>query len=132
VGGRRQLQLGALVWQRADTVIWLDPPRYRVMRRIISRTARRAISGAELWNGNREHWTSFFRVDPDKSIIAWAWTRDRVVRERYSSAQADPANAHLTVIRVCSDPDVAALTDPGGAYPGPAPLRRPARPPRQP
>ena len=31
-----------LVWERADTVIWLDPPRRTVMRRIIWRTIRRA------------------------------------------------------------------------------------------
>jgi adenylate kinase family enzyme len=103
-----------LVWQRADTVIWLDPPRHRVMRRIIWRTLRRAVTRAELWNGNREDWSSMFRVDPAKSIIAWAWTRHRVVRERYSSAQADPANAHLTFIRLRSDEDVAALTGRAG------------------
>lgn len=103
-----------LVWQRADTVIWLDPPRHRVMRQIIWRTLRRAITRAELWNGNREHWSSMFRVDPTKSIIAWAWTRHRVVRQRYSSAQADPANAHLTFIRLRSVEDVAALTGRAG------------------
>jgi adenylate kinase family enzyme len=42
-----------LVWERADTVVWLDPPRRTVMRRIIWRTIRRVASRAELWNGNR-------------------------------------------------------------------------------
>jgi adenylate kinase family enzyme len=98
-----------LVWQRADTVVWLDPPRRRVMRRIIWRTLRRAISRAELWNGNRENWSSFFRADPTKSIIAWAWTRHHTVRARYSSAQADPANARLTFIRLRSDDEAAEL-----------------------
>jgi adenylate kinase family enzyme len=99
-----------LVWDRADTVVWLDPPRHRVMRQIIWRTLRRAITRAELWNGNREEWGSIFSADPAKSIIAWAWTSHRVVRERYSEAQADPANAHLTFIRVRGEGDVAALT----------------------
>jgi adenylate kinase family enzyme len=103
-----------LVWPRADTVVWLDPPRRRVMRRIIWRTLRRAISRAELWNGNREAWSSLFRVDPAKSIIAWAWTRHHIVRDRYSRAQADPANAHLTFIRLRSEHDVAALTGRAG------------------
>jgi hypothetical protein len=43
-----------LVWDRADTVIWFDLPRRTVMRRLVLRTLRRAITRAELWNGNRE------------------------------------------------------------------------------
>jgi adenylate kinase family enzyme len=98
-----------LVWQRADTVVWLDPPRHRVMRQLIGRTLRRAFTRAELWNGNREEWTSILRADPAESIIAWAWSQHGVVRERYASAQADPANGHLTFIRLRSEHDVAAL-----------------------
>jgi adenylate kinase family enzyme len=100
-----------LVWQRADTVIWLDPPRYRVMRRIVWRTLRRVFSRAELWNGNREPWGNLFRVDPEKSVVAWAWTRHPIVRARYTQAQADPANAHLDFIRARSDRDAVALLD---------------------
>jgi adenylate kinase family enzyme len=103
-----------LVWQHADTVVWLDPPRHRVMRRIIGRTLRRAISRAELWNGNREPWSNFFRADPERSVIAWSWTRHHTVRERYSGARADPANAHLTFITLRSDADAAALTGRAG------------------
>jgi adenylate kinase family enzyme len=43
-----------IVWSRADTVIWLDLPRWRVMRQVVGRTLRRVATGAELWNGNRE------------------------------------------------------------------------------
>jgi adenylate kinase family enzyme len=106
-----------LVWQRADTVVWLDPPRYRVMRRVIWRTLRRVISRAELWNGNREPWTNLFRADPTESIIAWAWTRHRVYQDRYAAAQADPANAHLRFVRLRTRADTAALLE---ALPGPA------------
>jgi hypothetical protein len=84
------------------------------MRQIIGRTLRRALTRAELWNGNREDWSGIFRADPAKSIIAWAWTRHRAVRERYSGAQADPANAHLTFIRLRSGADAAALTGRAG------------------
>ncbi len=39
-----------LVWSRAETVIWLDLSRARVMWQVIRRTLRRAITREELWN----------------------------------------------------------------------------------
>ncbi len=43
-----------IVWTRADTVVWLDLPRRTVMRQVVWRTVRRAVTRQELWNGNRE------------------------------------------------------------------------------
>jgi adenylate kinase family enzyme len=40
-----------LVWARADTAMWLDLPRAVVMRRLVARTARRAVRRAP--SGNR-------------------------------------------------------------------------------
>jgi adenylate kinase family enzyme len=106
-----------LVWARADTVVWLDLPRAVVMRGIIWRTLRRAVSRAELWNGNREPWQNFFRRDPEASVIAWSWYRHAVYRERYAAAALDPAWAHLRFVRITSRHDLreflaSARTDP--------------------
>ena len=102
-----------LVWARADTVVWLDLSKRTVMRRIIWRTFRRVASREELWNGNRERWRNFFSLDPQESVIAWAWHKHAENHERYGSAAADPANAHLTFIRLASRRDVARfLADP--------------------
>ncbi|MEP7026945.1 MAG: adenylate kinase, partial [Actinomycetota bacterium] len=98
-----------LVWARADTVAWLDPPRYRVMRQILWRTLRRAALRIELWNGNRERWANLFTLDPMESVVAWAWTRHHAYQRRYASAQADPACAHLTFVRLRSSRQVAAF-----------------------
>jgi adenylate kinase family enzyme len=98
-----------LVWARADTVIWVDPPRYRVMRQVIWRSLRRAALRSELWNGNRERWANLVRADPAESVIAWAWTRHHKYQRRYGHAMADPANAHLTFIRLRTPAEVAAL-----------------------
>jgi adenylate kinase family enzyme len=98
-----------IVWDRADTVIWLDPPRRRVMRQLLARTLRRMATRAELWNGNREPWSNLFRLDPEQSILAWAWTSHGKYRNRYLAAQADPANAHLTFARVRTPADATAL-----------------------
>jgi adenylate kinase family enzyme len=98
-----------LVWSRADTVVWLDPPRARVIRQIVWRTLRRAMTRAELWNGNREPWGNFFRLDPERSVIVWSWTRHRVYRDRYLAAMADPACAHLRFIRLTGPRQAAGV-----------------------
>lgn len=100
-----------LVWQRADTVIWLDPPRGRVMRQLARRTLSRMARRTELWNGNREQWRSLLRTDPERSILRWAWTHHASYRERYLAAQSDPANAHLTFVRVRTRAEAAGLID---------------------
>src|SRR4051812_9560953 len=33
----------SIVWARADTVVWLDFPRSLIMRRVVTRTFRRAV-----------------------------------------------------------------------------------------
>jgi adenylate kinase family enzyme len=102
-----------IVWARADTVAWLDLPKRTVMRQIIGRTFRRVAGRQELWNGNRERWRNFFSLDPQESVIAWAWQKHGEYRERYGSAARDPANAHLAFIRLTSRRDVARfLADP--------------------
>jgi adenylate kinase family enzyme len=95
-----------LVWALADTVIWLDLPRRTVMRQIIWRTLRRLACREELWNGNRERWRNFFSLDPQQSVIAWAWHKHEEYQERYGAAEKDPANAHLTFIRLTSRRDI--------------------------
>jgi adenylate kinase family enzyme len=99
----------ALVWGRADTVIWFDLPRRTVMRQIIARTVVRIVSKAEMWNGNRERWRNFFSLDPEQSVIAWAWTTHTKNRQRYQEAAAASALAHLKFIRVTSRADVRRL-----------------------
>ena len=84
-----------LVWRRADTVIWIDLPRRVVMRQLVPRTLARLVRRTELWNGNREPWSNAWSVDPQRSILAWAWTQHDNYRQRYGAAMADPALAHL-------------------------------------
>jgi adenylate kinase family enzyme len=91
-----------LVWGRADTVIWLDFPRHLVMRQVVWRTLRRVAFRSELWNGNRERWTNLLTWDPEESVIAWAWHKHPVYRERYSAAMQEPPNAHLRFVRLGS------------------------------
>jgi adenylate kinase family enzyme len=91
-----------LVLERADTVVFLDLPRSVVMRQVVARTLRRVITRAELWNGNREPFSNLWRLDPQKSIIAWAWTQHDKYRDRFGTLMSDPDWAHLSFVRVTS------------------------------
>jgi adenylate kinase family enzyme len=108
-----------LVWQHADTVIWLDPPRRRVMARIIWRTIRRVMLREELWNHNRERLANLLSWDPEQSVISWAWHHYPVYRQRYAAAAADPQFAHLTFIRISSQAEVGRLVGLGHQQPPP-------------
>jgi len=66
----------------ADVWVWVDHPRPVVMRRIIGRTLRRGIRREELWHGNREQIASWWRWDPHRNIVRWAWTSHTANRVR--------------------------------------------------
>jgi len=98
-----------LAWERADTVVWLDPPKRVVMSGVTRRTLRRGAKREELWNGNRESLWSLTKWDPEENIIRWAWTRFEPTRSRYESRTTDPRWSHLEMIRLCSRADSAAF-----------------------
>ena len=90
------------VWQRADTVVWLDLPRRTVMRQVIARTVRRAVSRELLWNGNREPLSNFLSLDPDDNIILWAWVKYDEFVQRYLEGMADPRWRDIVFVRLRS------------------------------
>jgi adenylate kinase family enzyme len=95
-----------VVWPRADTIVWLDPPRRVVMRRVMGRTLRRVVTREELWNGNREPWTNLYSRDPYKNIIVWAWTRFAGVRKKYEGFLESEEWSYLQVVRLRSGREV--------------------------
>jgi adenylate kinase family enzyme len=75
-----------LVWERATTIVWLDPPHWQIMAQVIWRSVSRAATGAELWNGNRERFGAM--LDRDHPI-RWAW-RTHHERTRRFEELRDP------------------------------------------
>jgi len=90
------------VWERADTVVWLDLPRRTVMRSLIARTVRRFVTREVLWNGNREPLSNFYSLEPDDNVILWAWVTYHEMVQRYLDAMADPRWRQLDFIRLRS------------------------------
>ena len=61
-----------LLWSRADTVLWLDLPRWLVEWQVVRRSVGRFLRGDRLWNGERERVRQWF-TDPTHPV-RWAWT----------------------------------------------------------
>lgn len=95
-----------LVWPAADTLIWLDLPRYVVLPRIIARTVRRALTREELWNGNREPLSNFFDPRPDRNVIVWSFTKHSEYRRKFADARSHADTAHLRLYRLTSSAQV--------------------------
>lgn len=92
-----------IVWPRADTLLWLDLPRYvavaRTLRRAIVRVATRSL----LWGTNRQAPSTLSPASIARLIRRWPTYSLRI-----ESALAEQAFAHLTVVRLRSDGEVEA------------------------
>jgi shikimate kinase len=98
-----------IVWDKADTVVWLDLPYVTVLSRIVSRTLHRTLTREELWNGNKEPLSNLWSLNPEKSIIVWAATRHGVYRRNYGEAERDPRWAGLRFVRLRSQAEADAF-----------------------
>jgi adenylate kinase family enzyme len=97
-----------LVWPRADTVIWLDPPLTAIFARLFERAVRRIRSGEELWTGtgNRETFRNQFLSGDN--LFWWALKTYRRRRRELPLILARPEHAHLVVHRFRGASDAAA------------------------
>lgn len=106
-GNYRSVVTDGPVWERADTVVWLDVDKRVALWRVTKRTVARVITRRELWNGNRERLSNILSWDPERSMIRWVWTTHRAVRERFEQLTSGPGFAHLDIVRLRTPREVA-------------------------
>jgi adenylate kinase family enzyme len=100
-----------LLAERADLLVWLDLPYWRVtFPRVVRRTVARRVHRLELWNGNHEPPLRTILRDPEH-IIRWSVSTRRLYADRIPAAER--AHPHLTVVRLRTPREVEAwLTGP--------------------
>jgi len=78
VDGNYSTSARDLVWERADTIVWLDFSFAVTLGRVLRRTLYRLVTGEECCNGNRERLGTALSRD---SVIMWtlqSYKRHRV------------------------------------------------------
>ena len=95
-----------ITWPAADEIVWLDLPFALTFSRMLRRTFARRIRNEELWNGNRESLRGMF-LSRDSLLLFGIQYRNKY-RETYPAALSDPALAHVNVVRLRRQRDVAA------------------------
>jgi adenylate kinase family enzyme len=88
-----------VIWPVADTIVWLDMPRWVTVPRVVKRTLWRGVTRQELWSGNRESLKLALRPD---SIIRFAYDAHPKYNKRYEGLADDPELAHLRWFRLKS------------------------------
>ena len=97
-------EVRARLAERADLLVWLDPPRSRVMSQMIRRTVVRRIRRQHLWNGNYEPPLRTIFTDPEH-MIRWAWTSHRKTGPRVLAAIEERPDLPVVRLRTRADID---------------------------
>lgn len=95
-----------LMWDRADTVIWLDYPKRVVLARGFKRHVMRVLTRQPLWHGYVERFRDWF--DPGHPLRR-AWSSHRLRRVQLTERTTDPRWQPLTVVRLRHPGEAAAF-----------------------
>lgn len=89
--------------ERADLLVWLDPPYPIVLQRVVRRTLRRRLRHEVLWHGNQEPPLRTFFTN-DEHIVRWSISTRHLYDERIPVVAAQRPD--LTIVRVGSTREV--------------------------
>jgi adenylate kinase family enzyme len=103
-------EVRALIWARADTIVWLDYPLAVVMARVLRRSLRRTLRRTPVFGGNVETWRGWLRGDHP---VWWALRKHRERRRVVGELIA--AHAPARVVRLRTPREAAAWLSDAGA-----------------
>ncbi len=100
------------LWDRADTIVWLDLPLHVTIPRQLIRSWRRWRSRELLWGTNFERfWSQLAIWDPKRSIVGWVLSTHATQRAALADATVDPRWAHLRFVRLTSQREINRFVD---------------------
>jgi adenylate kinase family enzyme len=93
---------------RLTDLVWLDLPRWQVMRQVIRRSVQRAASGDDVFPGCREDWPRLLTAEHP---IRWAWSTHRSGRVKFGKQAAAAAALGVRVHRCPSRAEAERALD---------------------
>lgn len=84
-----------LIWPKVDTIIWIDPPLFTLLRRVLTRSIKRMIDKKPMCNGNYE---TLGRLFCKKSIVIYLLKN--YYRHRRSFSEAMQTVTHVKWIHI--------------------------------
>ena len=97
-------------WPRAELIVWLDLPLWRVLPRMVRRTWRRWRRRELLWGTNvEEPWQHLRFWEVDKNLFSYTVLRHHSRRAAYTQAMLDPRWSQTRFVRLCSPAEIAAF-----------------------
>jgi adenylate kinase family enzyme len=85
-----------VIWDKVDTIVWLDLPFIPVFLRIVWRTIRRIVTQEELWNTNTEKLDALVGK---YGMPLWVIQTHERRRKEYPPLLADPKLGHIDINR---------------------------------
>jgi hypothetical protein len=104
-------QVRALVWARAEAVIWLDYPFPLVFGRLWMRTWQRWRTKEVLWGSNYERLWPQFKLWSKESLFHWQVRSYGKHKRLYPRLFADPEYAYLKIFHFISPSETGQWLD---------------------
>ena len=106
-GSYRDVVSEGVVWQRADTVVWLRLPKIATLAQLSARCMRGVLGRGRSGNGARGGPTTDpFSLDAERANIADVWARYEDYDRQLAQYRDDPRFAHIEFVVLSSRTDV--------------------------
>lgn len=110
VAGSYSAQSQATFWPHLDTIVWLDLPRWLLIRRCIVRCWKRWRTREHLWGTNYENfWDNMKFWRGEDALLWWVVTQHERKRAQTLAYMTDPRWQHIRFIRLTSVEEQAAF-----------------------
>ncbi len=96
-----------LLWEKIDTLVFIDITLPLTLFRTAKRSIKRIISREVLWGTNRETWGSLFSYKREKNLLLWTLSNFKKRRALYLNPELPIIYPNLRVIHLRNKTELA-------------------------